>query len=102
MSEISALIVDDSSVMRKIMERTLRQTGLVVAEVFEASSGVEALEVPRQSCVNLILSDINMPNMDGPEFLRQMRAQKLAPDVPVRMITTEGSEDRVRRRWRSW
>jgi two-component system, chemotaxis family, chemotaxis protein CheY len=96
MSEISALIVDDSSVMRKIVERALRQAGLAIANVFEAASGVEALEVLRQSRVDLILSDINMPNMDGLEFLRQLRAQDLAPDVPVVMITTESSEEQVR------
>jgi two-component system, chemotaxis family, chemotaxis protein CheY len=96
MSEISALIVDDSSVMRKIVERALRQAGLAIKEVYEASNGVEALDVLRRTRVNLILSDINMPNMDGLEFLRQKRAQHLAPDVPVVMITTEGSEDHVR------
>jgi two-component system, chemotaxis family, chemotaxis protein CheY len=96
MSEISALIVDDSSVMRKIVERALRQAGLAIANVFEAASGVEALDVLRRERVHLILSDINMPNMDGLEFLRQLRAQNLAPDVPVVMITTEGSEDHVR------
>ncbi|HTV04982.1 MAG TPA: response regulator [Acidobacteriaceae bacterium] len=96
MSEISALIVDDSSVMRKIVERALRQSGLAITEVFEASNGLEALDVLRRARVDLILSDINMPNMDGLEFLRQMRAQELAPDVPVVMITTEGSEDHVR------
>lgn len=96
MSEISALIVDDSSVMRKIVERALRQTGLALTNVFEASSGVEALEVLRRQRVDLILSDINMPNMDGLEFLRQLRAQNLAPDVPVVMITTESSEEHVR------
>lgn len=96
MSGISALIVDDSSVMRKIVERALRQAGLAISEVFEASSGVEALDVLRKNRVGLILSDINMPNMDGLEFLRQMRAQHLAPDIPVVMITTESSEDHVR------
>lgn len=96
MSEISTLIVDDSSVMRKIVERALRQAGLPIANVFEASSGVEALEVVRQKQVDLILSDINMPQMDGLEFLRQLRDQNLAPDVPVVMITTESSEEHVR------
>lgn len=96
MSEISALIIDDSSVMRKIVERALRQAGLAIATVFEASSGVEALDLVRGKRVDLILSDINMPNMDGLEFLRQLREQDLAPDVPVVMITTESSEDHVR------
>lgn len=96
MSEISALIVDDSSVMRKIVERALRQAGLAISNVFEASSGTEALDLIRGTQVDLILSDINMPNMDGLEFLRQLRSQDLAPDVPVVMITTESSEDHVR------
>lgn len=96
MSEISTLIVDDSSVMRKIVERALRQAGLAIANVFEASSGIEALELVRGKRVDLILSDINMPNMDGLEFLRQLREQDLAPGVPVVMITTESSEDHVR------
>ncbi len=96
MGEISALIVDDSSVMRKIVERALRQAGLAIASVFEAASGVEGLDILSSQRVDLILSDINMPNMDGLEFLRQLRSQNLAPGVPVVMITTEGSEDHVR------
>lgn len=96
MSEISALIVDDSSVMRKIVERALRQAGLSLVKVHEAASGVEALEVLRKEKVELILSDINMPNMDGLEFLRQLRAEDLAPEVPVVMITTESSEEHVK------
>jgi two-component system, chemotaxis family, chemotaxis protein CheY len=96
MSEISALIVDDSSVMRKIVERALRQAGLTIAHVFEAASGIEGLDILRRQRVDLILSDINMPNMDGLEFLRQLRSQNLASEVPVIMITTEGSEDHVR------
>jgi two-component system chemotaxis response regulator CheY len=96
MSEIRALIVDDSSVMRKIVERTLRQAGIDLKEVHEAGSGVEGIEVLRSSSVDLILSDINMPSMDGLEFLRQIRAQNLADGVPVVMITTESSEEHVK------
>lgn len=91
-----ALIVDDSSVMRKIIERALRQAGLDALVVREAASGTEGLEVLRATQVDLILSDINMPSMDGLEFLRQIRTQNLAPGVPVVMITTESSEDHVR------
>jgi two-component system chemotaxis response regulator CheY len=96
MSEIRTLIVDDSSVMRKIVERALRQAGLDPMVVHEAGSGVEGLEVLKSRQVDLILSDINMPSMDGLEFLRQLRAQNLAPGVPVVMITTESSEEHVR------
>jgi two-component system chemotaxis response regulator CheY len=96
MSEVRTLIVDDSSVMRKIVERSLRQAGLSPLVVFEAGSGVEGLEVLKTQSVDLILSDINMPSMDGLEFLRQLRAQDLAPGVPVVMITTESSEEHVK------
>ncbi len=96
MSEIRALIVDDSSVMRKIVERALRQAGLDALVVHEAGSGVEGLEVLKTATVDLILSDINMPAMDGLEFLRQIRAQNLAAGIPVVMITTESSEEHVK------
>ena len=96
MSEIRTLIVDDSSVMRKIVERSLRQAGLDPLVVYEAGSGTEGLEVLRGKQVDLILSDINMPSMDGLEFLRQIREQNLAPGVPVVMITTESSEEHVK------
>jgi two-component system chemotaxis response regulator CheY len=96
MGEIRTLIVDDSSVMRKIVERALRQAGLETLVVHEAGSGTEALEVLKAQRVDLILTDINMPAMDGLEFLRQMRAQNLAAGVPVVMITTESSEEHVR------
>jgi len=96
MGEIRTLIVDDSSVMRKIVERALRQAGLEPLVVHEAGSGTEGLEVLKTKPVDLILSDINMPAMDGLEFLRQVRAQNLAPGVPVVMITTESSEEHVK------
>lgn len=96
MSEIRTLIVDDSSVMRKIVERALRQAGLDPLVVYEAGSGTEGLDTLKTKQVDLILSDINMPSMDGLEFLRQIRAQNLAAGVPVVMITTESSEEHVK------
>jgi len=96
MSEIRTLIVDDSSVMRKIVERALRQAGLDPLVVHEAGSGVEGIDVLKVKQVDLILSDINMPAMDGLEFLRQIQLQNLAPGVPVVMITTESSEEHVK------
>ena len=96
MKEIHALIVDDSSVMRKIVERALRQAGFDPMVVHEAGNGMEAIEILRAGPIDLILSDINMPAMDGLELVRQIRAQNLAPGVPVVMITTESSEEHVR------
>ncbi|HTX41582.1 MAG TPA: response regulator [Acidobacteriaceae bacterium] len=96
MPATKVLILDDSSVMRKIVERALRQAGLDLNRVLEAGSGREALALLEGEQVDLIVSDINMPNMDGLEFLRQLQSRSLAPGVPVVMITTESGEEHVR------
>jgi len=90
------LIVDDSSVMRKIVARSLQQAGLDLTQVLDAGNGAEALAVVRQEKVDLILCDINMPIMDGLEFVKQLSGLENAHGVPVVMITTEGSEAHVR------
>ncbi len=92
---IRALIIDDSSVMRKIVERCLRQAGIDLKQVLEAGNGAEALSVLQGNPVDLILCDINMPVMDGLEFMKQLPGIENAKDVPVVMITTEGSESHV-------
>ena len=95
MDNICTLIVDDSSVMRKIVERSLRQAGLNLTQVFEAANGAEALAAIKNHKVDLILCDINMPVMDGLEFVKQLASLESAKGVPVVMITTEGSEGHV-------
>jgi two-component system chemotaxis response regulator CheY len=95
MRDIRALIVDDSSVMRKIVERSLRQAGVHLTKVLEAGNGAEALAILQESQVDLILCDINMPIMDGLEFVKQLADISNARGVPVVMITTEGSESHV-------
>jgi two-component system, chemotaxis family, chemotaxis protein CheY len=95
MDKIRALIVDDSSVMRKIVERSLRQAGIELEKVVEASNGAEALVALQNNVVDLILCDINMPVMDGLEFVRQAASVESAKGVPIVMITTEGSESHV-------
>jgi two-component system chemotaxis response regulator CheY len=99
---VRALIIDDSAVMRKVIERALRQAGLDLSDVVQASNGEEALDALRSdegstTKIALIISDINMPVMDGLQFLEARRDQKLALGVPVVMITTEGSEPFVLR-----
>jgi two-component system chemotaxis response regulator CheY len=85
--------------MRKVIERALHQAGLDLSEVVQASNGEEALQILRKDGGNLalIMSDINMPVMDGLQFLEQRRKENLAQGVPVVMITTEGSEPFVLR-----
>src|ERR1035441_913248 len=95
MDKIRALIVDDSSVMRKIVERSLRQAGIDLDKAVEASNGAEALIALQNNVVDLILCDINMPVMDGLEFVRQVHTVESAKGVPIVMITTEGSESHV-------
>jgi two-component system chemotaxis response regulator CheY len=87
----NVLIVDDSSTMRKIISRSLRQAGLQVDDIYEAGDGIEALSAMEGKTIHLILSDINMPNMDGLEFIKTVRAKGVT--TPIVMITTEGGED---------
>ena len=96
MESVRTLIVDDSSVMRKIVERVLRQAGIPLGQVMEAANGSQALDILRQQTVDLVLADVNMPVMDGLELVRQLHNLEQARAVPVLMISTEGSESRVR------
>lgn len=95
MRKINALIVDDSAVMRKIVQRLLTQAGIEFDNVLEASNGADALTTLGASKVDLILSDINMPVMNGLDFVKNLAAVENARGVPVIMITTEGSEAHV-------
>jgi two-component system chemotaxis response regulator CheY len=92
---IDVLIVDDSSAVRKILTRVLAQTSLSIGNVHEAADGCQALEVLRGKSVQLIFSDINMPNMDGIQFLAAMRQLPDYKSTPVVMVTTEGSQTKV-------
>jgi two-component system chemotaxis response regulator CheY len=95
MEPINLLIVDDSAAIRKILQRVLVQTELPLGIVLEAGDGSQGLDVLKQHRVDAILSDINMPNMDGVEFLRSVRRIPEYQNIPFIMITTEGSQARV-------
>jgi len=92
---LDVLIVDDSAAIRKILQRVLMQAEVPLGEVHEAGDGVEALSKLKEHPVGLILSDINMPNMDGLQLLSAIKAQATTKDLPVIMITTEGSSTKV-------
>jgi two-component system, chemotaxis family, chemotaxis protein CheY len=95
LNKIRALIIDDSFVMRKIVERSLRQAGIDLAEVREAGNGAEGLKALQTSGVDLILCDIYMPVMDGIEFLRQLQSVPNAKGVPIVVITAESRASHV-------
>src|SRR5580700_6475392 len=92
---VDVLIVDDSAAIRKILQRMLRQAGLDLGVILEAGDGIEALEKLSSHSVGLILSDINMPNMDGIQLLSILKSSAKFKHVPVIMITTEGGEAKV-------
>jgi two-component system chemotaxis response regulator CheY len=81
--------------MRKIVERSLRQAGIEMSEVMEAGNGAEALAALKNKTPDLILTDINMPTMNGLEFVKQLQTVSGMKEVPVVMITTEASESQV-------
>ncbi|HED65402.1 MAG TPA: response regulator [Planctomycetes bacterium] len=90
------LIVDDSSTMRKIIMRVLRQAGLHVEEFLEAGNGAEGLKSLMESPdVELVLSDINMPQMDGVAFVQAVRSKLSAEQLPMIMISTESGNSKV-------
>jgi two-component system, chemotaxis family, chemotaxis protein CheY len=93
--KINVLIVDDSAAIRKILIRVLSQADLPWGDIHEASDGQEALNDLKSFEAALILSDINMPNMDGLQFLTHLRADSRWKQVPVIMISTEGNQAKV-------
>jgi two-component system chemotaxis response regulator CheY len=93
--EADVLVVDDSAAIRKILQRVLRQTGMAIGTIHEAGNGQEALDLMKAHPVSLVLSDINMPKMDGIQLLAAIKAAPEWREIPVVMITTEGGETKV-------
>jgi two-component system chemotaxis response regulator CheY len=89
------LIVDDSLPMRAVIKKTLKLSGFDVGDVFEASNGKEALKVLREEWADLVISDYNMPEMNGLELIEEMKKDDVLRSIPVVMVTTEGSRGRV-------
>ena len=92
---LDVLIVDDSAAIRKILQRVLRQTELNLGDISEAGDGTEAVEILKTRSFGLILSDINMPQMDGLQLLAKIKEMEHVRNVPVIMITTEGGQGKV-------
>jgi two-component system chemotaxis response regulator CheY len=93
--ESDVLVVDDSAAIRKILQRVLRQTGMAIGNIHEAGDGQEALLVLNSQKIGLVLTDINMPKMDGIQLLAAMKNAPELRAIPVVMVTTEGGEAKV-------
>lgn len=89
------LVADDSATMRQVIKKIVGMSGIPVGEYFEAANGKEALTVLEDAWVDVILSDINMPEMDGMQFLKEVKAHEVYKTIPVIFITTEASEARM-------
>jgi two-component system chemotaxis response regulator CheY len=89
------LVVDDSAAIRKILQRVLRKTGVSIRYIHEAGDGQQALTLLETEKVDLILSDINMPKMDGLQLLAALKASARWRHIPVVMITTESGASNV-------
>ena len=91
----NVLVVDDSAVMRAMIARVVRLSGVPLGEFYEAGNGEEGLRQLGAHWVDLVLLDINMPVMNGEEMLRRLRAEPETAALPVIVVSTESSETRV-------
>jgi len=91
----NVLVVDDSRSMRKVIIKTLELSGFRVGELIEASNGQEALDQIEGKWIDLVLSDIHMPIMDGFQFIQSLKENETYKDTPVVFITTEANEARL-------
>ena len=91
----NVLVVDDSSSIRAIVKKIIKMSGFAVAEFKDAADGVEALSVLNSQPVDVVLTDINMPNMDGMTLITEMKQNPALAAIPVVVVSTEGSERKI-------
>jgi len=91
------LIVDDSPAMRAFVRRVIELSGFEMAQCFEASNGREALDMLSTVWVDAILTDINMPGMDGETFLHELAADGMLRSIPAIVISTDSTRNRIDR-----
>ncbi|HUI06924.1 MAG TPA: response regulator [Verrucomicrobiae bacterium] len=91
----NVLIVDDSPIVRTVVDKTLRLAGVELGEVSQAGNGREALELLNDHWVDIVFADINMPEMDGVEMVERMSQTGLLKTIPVVIVSTERSVTRI-------
>ena len=90
----NVLIVDDSNSMRSVIKKIIAISGFKMDQCYEAGNGKQALDVLSKVWVDVILSDLNMPEMNGLEFLSALKGDNLLKEIPVIVVSTEGSDER--------
>ncbi|MCB9496082.1 MAG: response regulator [Fibrobacteria bacterium] len=93
----TVLLVDDSETIREAMVRAFAMAKLPMDEILRAANGAEALQVLRERWVDLVLTDINMPTMGGEELVRAMKSDAELSDIPVAVLSSDGSKSRIDR-----
>jgi two-component system chemotaxis response regulator CheY len=94
---INILIVDDSGVMRSMIQKAMQLSGLQIGEIHQAANGREGLEALGAHWIDLVVADINMPVMNGEEMIEQMQATTDFRAIPTIVVSTEGSQARIER-----
>jgi len=89
------LIVDDSDTIRAVLERTIRMTKLPLDDIVHAVNGKDALAKMRENFFDIVLTDIHMPEMSGIELIDAMKADAEMADIPIVIVSTEGSTQRI-------
>ena len=89
------LIVDDSATMRQMVKKTMELAGIDVGTIYEASNGIQALAHLNDHPIGAMLVDINMPTMNGIQLLTRMKQNEQLKDIPIVIISTEGSKKRI-------
>ncbi len=92
---LNVLVVDDSAVMRAMIIKTLHLSGLPLDQIHQAGNGQEALQKLDEDWIDLVLLDVNMPVMNGEETLTRLRQNPETADLPVVIVSTEGSDTRI-------
>lgn len=92
---LNLLVVDDSKTVRAVIIKTLNLSNIDIGNIFEAQNGKEALEILKNNWVDLILTDINMPEMNGLELIDQISKDEILNTIPIVIISTEGSQTRI-------
>jgi len=94
---VNVLIVDDSAVMRAMIQKTMILSGLQLGEIHQAANGREGLETLERQWIDLVIADINMPVMTGEEMIEHMQTNPSLRTIPTIVISTEGSQARIDR-----